>query len=198
MTLDAVVEVHDAQIPASVFEDLRATLAWVPMYFLRRADRDPGAHPLDVYWYYAIARVDDRYADDAEPLLDELAIELAPVRNVWSIVRRLVGERVRLYECEYTANSFGIDGHPHHDSPRKDLRSSHLTAIVYCNEEWKLEWAGETVVVDRDGEIARAVLPRAGRICLIKGDPLHVARGVSRICPHARQVLVFKMWQIAQ
>lgn len=166
------------------------------MYFLSRTQRDPNAHPLDMYWYYPLASVQDRYVDDAEPALAELQDDLGIVSALWHVVRDLVDGPVRLYECEFTANAYGTEGHPHFDSPRVDIRLGHITAIVYCNARWQIAWAGETVIFDDSGEISSAVLPKPGRICLIEGDPMHVARGVSRVCPEPRRVLVFKMWRV--
>lgn len=187
--------VRDGLLDSELFERLHRVLSWVPLYFLNRTERDPSAHPLDMYWYYPLAMVDDRYTDDAEPALAELDDNLSVVRDIWQAVRDAVGFPVRLYECEYTANGYGNEGHPHHDSPRSDLRAGHIAAIVYCNPEWKIEWAGETVIFDEDTEVAAAVLPKPGRITFIHSDPLHVARGVSRICPWPRRVLVYKMWR---
>jgi len=186
---------RDGLLSPEVFDRLQRVLSWVPMYFLNRTERDPAAHPLDMYWYYPLAMVEDKYTDDAEPALAELDDNLSAVREVWQIVRDAVGVPVRLYECEYTANGYGNEGHPHRDSPRTDVRPAHITAIVYCNPEWKIEWAGETILFDDDGDAQTAILPRPGRVTLIHGDPLHVARGVSRICPWPRRVLVYKMWR---
>lgn len=186
---------RDGLLSQEVFDRLHSVLSWVPLYFLNRTERDASAHPLDMYWYYPFAMVDDKYADDAEPTLAELDDNLSVVHDVWKIVREAVGVPVRLYECEYTANGYGNEGHPHRDSPRVDVRPAHIAAIVYCNPEWKIEWAGETILFDDAGEAMAAVLPKPGRITFIHGDPLHVARGASRICPWPRRVLVYKMWR---
>lgn len=190
----SAVSTHDGEIEPKLFASLASGLAWVPMYFQRHADRDPAAHPLDGYSFYPLATVEDKRSDDAAPLLNDLDPALAPVREIWQVVRHLAGD-VRLYECEYTANAFGSEGHPHHDCLAADRRASHVTAIVYCNTEWELAWAGETVAFGDDGDITSAVMPRPGRITLLHGDPLHVARGLSRTCPVQRRVLVFKMWR---
>jgi len=186
---------RDGLLSAEVFDRLQRTLSWVPMYFLNRMERDPSAHPLDMYWYYPLAMVDDKYRDDAQPLLAGLDPELSVIHEVWQVVREAAGVPVRLYECEVTANGYGNEGHPHRDVPRAELREAHITAVVYCNPEWKIEWAGETVLFDEAGDATTAILPKPGRVTFIHGDPLHVARGVSRICPWPRRVLVYKMWR---
>lgn len=188
--------VHDDLLAPELLSELAGALAWVPTFFRRRADHDADAHSLDGYSFYPLATVDDKRNDDAQPALDTLDPALACVRQVWDAVRRAAG-KVRLYECEFTANPFGSEGHPHHDCLAPERRHLHVTAIVYCNTEWDLAWAGETVLFDSQGDITAAVLPRPGRVSIIRGDPLHTARGVSRTCPLPRRVLVFKMWAIA-
>jgi SM-20-related protein len=188
------ISVHDGLLAPELFAQLAGAMSWVPMYFQRPADRDPSAHPLDGYSFYPLASVDDKRSGDAEPVLQGLDPSLVPVQDAWQVVRRTAGA-VRLYECEYTANPFGSEGHPHHDCLTPERRQAHVTAILYCNTDWQLAWAGETVVFDRHGDITAAVIPRPGRIAIIRGDPLHAARGVARICPVPRRVLVFKMWE---
>lgn len=195
-----MLDIRDDLLPAELTDELGAALAWVPMYFLRRIERNPAAHPLDTFWYYPLAICDDPYTGDVAPQLDTLEDWAAPVVQTWARLRTHLeagGSPVRLYEVEIAANGYGSEGHPHHDCPRPELRSQHLTAIVYANAEWDLAWGGETLIFDEHEEVAHAVRPRPGRVTIIHGDPCHVARGVSRICPQARRVLVFKMWRAA-
>jgi len=192
-----MLDIQDDLLPAELRTALADALAWVPMYFLRRIERNPTAHPLDTFWYYPLAICDDPYTGDVAPQLESLEDWAAPVGETWSWLSAhlaATGRAVRLYEVEIAANGYGTEGHPHHDCPRPEWRARHLAAIVYANREWDLAWAGETLIFDAHEEVAHAVRPRPGRIALITGDPCHVARGVSRICPEARRVLVFKMW----
>jgi SM-20-related protein len=177
-------------------ERFSTLLPWLPSYFLNRTDRDPSANPLDVYWYYPVAICDDRYSDDVEPQLNELDEQLQPIAQLWQIISARLGFPVRLYECEYGANPFGCEGHPHYDSPREDIRDKHIAVIVYLNSRWDIAWGGETIVFNEQGDVISAVLPKPGRATVLEGDPYHVARGVSRTCPVARRVLVFKMWRL--
>lgn len=193
-----MVEVRDDLLPASLTSALNNALAWVPMYHLSRIDRDPAAHPLDTFWYYPLAICDDPKVGDVEPALAELEVWARPVTEAWSLLRTSLTPRfgrLRLYDVEIAANSYGTEGHPHVDCPRPDWRPAHITAVIYCNPEWDLAWGGETLIFDEAGEVTHAVRPRPGRVTLIMGDPLHVARGVARLCPVPRRVLVFKMWQ---
>ena len=190
------VRTWDGVLAGELAERFKVMLPWLPTYFLNRTDRDPNAHPLDVYWYYPIAIGDDRFTDDVEPLLAQLDENLQPIAQLWDIVRARLEFPVRLYECEYGANPFGCEGHPHYDSPLEEPRPRHVTVIVYLNPTWELAWGGETVVVNEQSDVHFAVLPKPGRAVMMEGDPLHVARGVSRTCPVARRVLIFKMWRL--
>lgn len=85
------------------------------------------------------------------------------------------------------AHTYGVEGYPHIDF----ANNSDTTAILYLNEEWKREWAGETVFF-KDDEIEASVLPKFARLVTFTSSIAHVARSLSRICPEARIVLVFK------
>jgi SM-20-related protein len=194
VNVPGLLAVHDGLLPPELFAELAEALQWVPTYHVRRADKDPSAHPLDAYSFYPLLTVANKWEDDAAAQIPDLDPSLACLAHVWAAVQNAIGSPVRLYECEYTANAFGSEGHPHHDCLKGERRPLHVTAILYCNTEWKKEWAGETVLFDEEGEISIGVLAKPGRVAIIFGDPLHVARGVSRLCPHPRRALVWKMW----
>src|SRR5665213_751457 len=92
---------------------------------------------------------------------------------------------IRTYSNGYT---YGNDGYIHQDSQAPD----DMSAIIYLNKVWNANWAGETALFDSTGEIIRSVLPKWRRLLIFPANMYHVGRGVSRICPHLRNVLVFK------
>jgi hypothetical protein len=59
------------------------------------------------------------------------------------------------------------------------------------NKQWHREWAGETVVFDKD-EISTSTMPRFNRAMIFNSNQWHCARGVTRICPEQRRTLMFK------
>lgn len=97
-------------------------------------------------------------------------------------------EGYRLIRAYVNAMTFGTEGYPHTDS---QIRSD-VTAVIYLNPDWRMEWAGETVMFDDENEIVKSVLPKFCRAVLFPGAMMHAARGVSRICPECRYVLVLK------
>ena len=189
------VEVLDDLLPADMKTSLPEAISWMPMYFLNRWERFK-SHELDMHWYYPIAFSDESYTADVEPQLAVMDDNLQPVARCWELIKATHAEPVRLYECMLSANTFGTEGRLHQDIGVADKRRHHRTALVYCNKEWNLNWAGETLVFDEDGEISAAVLPKPGRVMKIAGDPAHVGRSVGRICPTDRRVLVFKYWSL--
>ena len=93
---------------------------------------------------------------------------------------------IRAYSNGYT---YGNEGYVHQDSQIPE----DMTAIIFLNKEWNANWAGETAIFDdATGEIIKAVLPKWRRLLIFPSNLHHVGRGVSRICPHLRNVLVFK------
>ncbi len=93
---------------------------------------------------------------------------------------------IRTYSNGYT---YGNDGYIHQDSQAPE----DMTAILFLNKVWNANWAGETAIFDSNtGEIIRSVLPKWRRLLIFPANMHHVGRGVSRICPHLRNVVVFK------
>lgn len=193
MFITTDIRVLDDLLTPPLKAQLYETIAWLPMYFLNRSARYQ-TDSMDIHWYYPLAIVDESYTEDVEHKLMALDDSLVCVKDAWALIKKHVQNDLRLYECMVSANTFGTEGHIHHDVPERAPREKHLTILVYCNKEWKMDWAGETLFFDEQGEVNAAVIPKPGRVLICKGDPVHVGRSVSRICPTDRRVLVFKAW----
>jgi SM-20-related protein len=192
MLAGADVQVSDTLLSDDLKGALIEAVNWMPMYFVNRWERFR-SHELDMHWHYPVAYESDSIDKDVEPQLAALDAPLRPIEQCWQAIKAAYPYPVTLYECTVSANAFGTEGRIHHDVD-EDFRASHRTALVFCNREWKTEWAGETLVIDGEGEISAAVLPKPGRVMRIAGDPQHVGRSVSRTCPTDRRVLVYKFW----
>lgn len=191
MLTGSTVQVLDDLLTEPLKSELIDAIGWMPLYFVNRAERY-GSHALDVHWYYPIAFSDEGAMGDVEPQLAALEDNLQSIAKCWDLVKASYPFPVRLYDCQLTANSFGTEGGLHHDIPDVAARPRHHTVLVYCNKTWDIAWAGETLVFDEHQEVIAAVRPKPGRVMKIAGDPMHVGRSVSRICPSDRRVLVFK------
>ena len=66
-----------------------------------------------------------------------------------------------------------------------------MTYLIYVNEQWDRDWAGETVFFDGHN-ILKAVLPKWNRLVIFPSAMDHCARSVSRICSKLRVILVYK------
>ena len=107
-------------------------------------------------------------------------------QDIWARLNRNNDrDLVRLYSNAYT---YGTEGAIHKDSGIKD----NTTHLMYINMSWRADWAGETVFLDKNEEIYRAILPSPGRLVEFAGDIPHAARSVTKFCPVVRQVIVFK------
>lgn len=65
------------------------------------------------------------------------------------------------------------------------------TVLLFMNEHWDLNWAGDFVLV-KDNEIYKATAPTPGKYILFKGNILHGARPVSREAEFARMGLAIQ------
>lgn len=193
MTLPEGVEIHDDWLPESLRTKLIETANWIPMYFLNRSTRFE-THPLDIHWYYPVAVTEEALFNRVEEQLDRLEEPLDIIKQAWETIAAKLDIPLGLYECSVSANTFGTEGNPHFDIGIRTRATAHFTALVYCPPKWDIAWAGETLFFDEAGEITGGVMPKPGRVVIVRGDPHHVGRSVSRICPNDRRVLVFKFW----
>lgn len=110
------------------------------------------------------------------------------MKPIWSKLnkrREFKHQLVRLYSNGYT---YGTEGTIHRDS----RLSENITHLIYINDKWEANWAGETVFFNDEDDIIRAILPKPGRLVEFEGDIRHAARSVSKFCPILRQIIVFK------
>lgn len=117
------------------------------------------------------------------------------IELLWNIIKLNIGDKklLRLYINGYT---FGTDAYSHQDEKWLDDKygsgSTDQTVLLYLNKTWNKDWAGETVIFDKDDEIEFSVLPKYLRVLAFDALKFHSARPVSRICNELRKVLVFK------
>lgn len=188
-------EISDDLLDPDLAARLIETVQWVPVYFINRRERFNSDH-LDCHWYYPLVFTPSP-ADDLGPVqlaFDDLDPSLDAIKQCWDVIRRSHDVPVELYDCTLSSNSFGTEGRAHYDlgPNERAMRHRHVTALVYCAKEWHINWGGETIVFDENEHVIGAALPKPGRVVKILGDPMHVGRGVSRICPSDRRVLAFK------
>lgn len=94
-----------------------------------------------------------------------------------------------LIRCYANGQSYGTDGTVHRDSKSEDS----YTAVYYPHDHWEPNWAGDTVIFNREQtDIIATIYPRPNRLAVFRGIFPHVARGVSRTCPELRITLMFK------
>jgi len=125
------------------------------------------------------------------PFIDKLP----DIKMIWDIIKQEIGDRclLKAYVNGYT---YGTDAYLHTDdswiTKHYGKNSVSETIIVYLNEEWDPDWAGETVIVNDENEIEFSILPKKNKVLVFDSNKLHAARPVSRSCPELRTVLVLK------
>lgn len=68
-----------------------------------------------------------------------------------------------------------------------------LTALWFLTPKWDIEWGGETLLFNAEGDAAFAVSPRPGRLLLFDGRIRHAGRPPSRICTLPRFTFALKL-----
>ncbi|WP_454829311.1 2OG-Fe(II) oxygenase [Pseudoxanthomonas wuyuanensis] len=73
-----------------------------------------------------------------------------------------------------------------------------LTALWYLCDRWDLEWGGETMFFDAQGDAAYAVTPKPGRLVVFDGDIVHAGRPPNRICYAPRYTFAIKLEPVSE
>jgi SM-20-related protein len=117
---------------------------------------------------------------------------MAPLQEAWQYLHQTYLPDSVLIRCYVNGYTYGTDGYFHPDSERPDEH----TVVMYVNDYWEPDWAGETVFLGADDEIIKAVLPRNNRAVLFPSTLQHAGRAVSRKCTILRKTLIFKTRRI--
>lgn len=128
---------------------------------------------------------------DSKVEREEVYHEVEPcIQSLWDYIQpRFMPTTPVLVRAYANAHTYGVEGYIHRDSKFEEDQ----TCIIYYEKDWKPEWGGETIFLnENEDDIVKAVLPKYGRMTIFSGPIKHAGRGVSRICPVARRVLVLK------
>ena len=182
--MSAQIGVIDDFLPPDVYERLERFIAAEPLVFGARSNfkTDPHGH-----WNRQFVNVSRHNLADITPALEANATA-EPIASVWRRLRDADLTDAALIRCYLNGYTFGTDGYFHTDSDRGD----ESTVILYVNERWEPDWAGETVFLGADGDIVKSVLPKRNRAVVFPANVPHAGRGVSRKCMILRQTLIFK------
>lgn len=182
--MDEDILVVDEFLPPSAYENLSRFISKEPMQYgsLSNSTSDPHGH-----WSRKFV-TDNTYnlADISHELKEN--VRYAPLNDAWKFLRDTFLPKGLLIRCYLNGYTYGVDGYFHCDSQRADER----TAIIYMNNEWDPDWAGETVFLDTNGDIVKSVLPKKNRAVIFSANVQHAGRSVSRKCTVLRKALIYK------
>jgi hypothetical protein len=179
--MDEEVKSYENFFPEEMFKKFIEQYKNVPMRYGWMANNktDPHGH-----WNFSI------YNSGGHNLADITdKIGNGVVKEMWDHFKEKIGEDLILLRCYINGHTYGVDGYLHTDSDRED----ETTTVLYMNEEWFPNWAGETIFMDRKKtKIIESVLPKANCLVVFPSNLPHCARGVSRKCYALRQTFMFK------
>ena len=178
------IVVLDEFLPRPIYDTLAHLISAQPLAYGSRSNfkTDPHGH-----WSRDFVAAGPHNLADVADLL-EADDTVAPLNAAWKLLRDThLPDRV-LVRCYVNGYTYGTDGYFHADSQRPD----EYTTILYVNDYWEPDWAGETVFLGKDGDIIKAVLPRRNRAVIFPSAIQHAGRAVSRKCMVLRKALIFK------
>lgn len=126
----------------------------------------------------------------------ETPLETVPTLSMWAGTERALqilrpGKTFKPYRAYINHASFGdmlfthFDSQPHHED--------YFTALWYLCDAWDVEWGGETMFFDAQGDAREAVTPRPGRLCVFDGRIRHAGRPPNRVCYGPRYTFALKL-----
>ena len=177
------IRVVDNFLPARDFDILARFVANEPMNYGSRSNTrtDPHGHWMTNFVTANRLNLADVSSDLARP-------ESAALHAAWNFVQATYLNHELLIRCYLNGYTYGTDGYFHADSER----AGEHTTILYMNDYWEPDWAGETVFLGQDGDILHSVLPRMNRAVIFPAAMQHAGRSVSRKCMVLRKTLIFK------
>jgi SM-20-related protein len=140
-------------------------------------------------WYFGNFSV-----DAGEPGFWKMDLDGDPVLDrAWAAARarceKSAGHGLRVIRQYANGHTYGLGGQAHAD----DTREGHYTLLYYPMPEWRMEWAGETVFHQFDGDVAATVLPRPNRAVFFDSRIPHAGRAPSRLFGGLRVTVAFKL-----
>jgi len=178
------IRVVDAFLPPKAYDALAKLISSEPMVYGSRSNykTDPHGH-----WSRKFADGDRHNLADLSHVLEEHEA-VAPLNDAWKFLRDAYLTNSVLIRCYLNGYTYGTDGYFHADSSRPDEH----TTVLYMNDHWEPDWAGETAFLNKEGDIAKSVLPRRNRAVIFPASREHAGRSVSRKCVVLRKTLIFK------
>jgi SM-20-related protein len=111
------------------------------------------------------------------------------IKEIWETIKPMYFQGHTLVRCYANAITQGIDQRLHTD----DTVDGSKTFVLYVNKVWTVDWAGETIVWDREKrQIVGSYLPKFNSCLVIPGNCWHGVRPVSAYCDTLRMTLMFK------
>ena len=178
------IVVIDHFLPNNLFANLAQSVSNEPMAYGSRSNlrTDPHGH-----WIRSFSKGSRMNLADVSGDLEGKE-EVAALNAAWKCLRDTHLQNDLLIRCYLNGYTYGTDGYFHVDSDR----TGEHTTLLYMNDYWEPDWAGETVFLDQKGEIVRSVLPRMNRAVIFPANMQHAGRSVSRKCMVLRKTLIFK------
>ncbi len=164
-------------LPTSIADSLHDYVRNLPFKYGWKSNKTIGY----AHWNHDIAKAGPSNGLDVQNKLSGVVLD------AWNFIKEAYMPEHILIRCYANTHTYGVEGYPHTDS----LRPHDTTVVVYMNKNWKREWGGETLIYHGDS-IEHAELPAFNRGLIFRGDQLHCARGVTRVCPEQRLTLMFK------
>jgi SM-20-related protein len=123
-------------------------------------------------------------------------LETVSALSMWAGTERALeimrpGKKFKPYRAYINHAAFGDMLFTHFDS--QPTHVDYFTALWYLCDSWDVEWGGETMFFDAQGDAREAVTPKPGRLCVFDGRIRHAGRPPNRVCYAPRYTFAIKL-----
>jgi hypothetical protein len=116
-----------------------------------------------------------------------------PLTRLWEHLQpaceKQAGRALKVVRQYANGHTYGQGGQPHMD----DLREGCFTLLYYPMPEWRPAWEGETMFVDKKGEVITAVKPSPNRAVFFDSRILHYGKAPARAFAGLRITVAYKL-----
>ena len=182
--MDDEILVLDDCLPTDAHANLERLVSNEPMANWSRCSS--GTDPVGCWSRNFVSAGKHNLADVAYVLEENAGLHA--LHFVWHRLRDAYLRDGVLIGCYLSGYMYGGGGYAHTASRGVD----EYTALVYMNDNWEPDWAGETVLLDERDEIVKTVLPKRNRVVIVPAHFRCADRSVSKKCTVLRRTLIFK------
>ena len=123
-------------------------------------------------------------------------------KTLFSKIQKTLGKKYEIFDLYANGTTTSMGSFPHIDAREHDV---HIF-LLYVNRDWQVEWAGQTVFLDKYFDVERetevgsnaaiSFLPKPNCALFFPGNIVHLSEAPSREFRGLRQTIAYRLREI--